>query len=277
MDEHPRRIRHPEGFAPGVTPITRIGAARDDTGMDFDMVVMRPGEVIEETCALETAWLLLSGEAALAWTASGLPGSAATVRRDSIFDEDPIALHLPVGTHARVEARSDVEWARFRTANDAAFPATLFTHDNLLESEDRDKGLWGDAAWRIVRTIFDTRNRPTARLVLGEVINFPGRWSSYPPHHHPHPEIYHYRFTAPQGYGHGELGDEVLKVRAHDTVLILDGDDHSQVAAPGYGMYYIWAIRHLDGNPYVAPEFTAEHRWMKVPGATMPRIGRRNG
>ena len=207
MDPHPRRIRHPEGFGPGVTPITRSGVARDDTGMDFDIVVMRPGDVIEETSGLETAWLLLSGEAGLAWT-----GGAATVRRDSIFDEDPIALHLPAGTHARVEALSAVEWARFRTENDAAFPATLFDGSNLLESEDRDKGLWDDAAWRIVRTIFDTRNRPTARLVLGEVINFPGRWSSYPPHHHPHPEIYHYRFTAPQGYGHGELGDEVLKV-----------------------------------------------------------------
>jgi 5-deoxy-glucuronate isomerase len=68
----------------------------------------------------------------------------------------------------------------------------------------------------------------------------------------------------------------VLKVRARDTLLILDGQDHSQVAAPGYGMYYIWVIRHLPGNPYVAPEFTPEHRWMKAPGAPMPRIGRRS-
>lgn len=272
MVPHPRHLRHPEGFPHGVTTITQSGASRDDTGMDFDIVVMRPGEVIEETSGLETAWLLLSGSAVLAWE-----GETAVVRRDSIFDEDPIALHLPAGKGARVEARSDVEWARIRTPNDATFPATLFTRENLVQSEDRDKGLWEDAAWRIVRTIFDTRNRPTARLVLGEVINFPGRWSSYPPHHHPHPEIYHYRFTAPQGYGHGELGDDVLKVHANDTLLILDSQDHSQVAAPGYGMYYIWAIRHLDDNPYVAPEFTAEHRWLKVPGAPMPRIGRRIG
>jgi 5-deoxy-glucuronate isomerase len=176
MDEHPRRIRHPEGFPPGVTSITRIGAGPDDTGVQFDILVMRPGEVIEETSSLETAWLLLSGEAGLDWT-----GASARVHRDSIFDDDPVALHLPAGTAVRVEARSDVEWARFRTANDAAFPATLFGRDNLLESEHRDKGLWNDAAYRVVRTIFDTRNRPTAMLVLGEVINFPGRWSSYPP------------------------------------------------------------------------------------------------
>ena len=46
--DHPRRIRHPGGFAPGVTSITRIGDARDDTGMAFDIVVLRPGEVLED-------------------------------------------------------------------------------------------------------------------------------------------------------------------------------------------------------------------------------------
>ena len=85
--------------------------------------------------------------------------------------------------------------------------------------------------------------------VLGEVVTMPGRWSSYPPHHHPQPEIYHYRFTRPQGYGHAELGDDVLKVKQFDTVKIFDGNDHAQCAAPGYGMYYSWVIRHLPDNP----------------------------
>ncbi len=54
----------------------------------------------------------------------------------------------------------------------------------------------------------------------------------------------------------------MLKVRHFDTVKILDEVDHSQCAAPGYAMYYVWAIRHLPGNPYTVPEFTPEHRWM---------------
>ena len=97
--------------------------------------------------------------------------------------------------------------------------------------------------------------------MLGEVVNLPGDWSSYPPHHHAQPEIYHYRFTAPQGYGHAELGDEVFKIRQYDTLKIPAGLDHAQCAAPGYGMYYSWVIRHLPGRPYTAPEFTAEHAW----------------
>ena len=106
-----------------------------------------------------------------------------------------------------------------------------------------------------------TTSPKDVELVLGEVVTLPGRWSSYPPHHHPQPEIYHYRFTEPQGYGHAELGETVLKVRHGDTVKIADGFDHAQAAAPGYGMYYAWVIRHLPGNPYTVPEFTEAHRW----------------
>jgi 5-deoxy-glucuronate isomerase len=116
-----------------------------------------------------------------------------------------------------------------------------------------------------VRLIFDDSNRPEANLVLGEVVNYPGRWSSYPPHHHPQAEIYHYRFTLPQGYGHAELGDEVYKVRSYDTIKILDGVSHAQVSAPGYGMYYIWVVRHRPGNRYTGFRFAEEHRWVLDP------------
>jgi 5-deoxy-glucuronate isomerase len=122
-----------------------------------------------------------------------------------------------------------------------------------------------DACLRNVRLIFDRAARPEANLVVGEVVNYPGRWSSYPPHHHDQPEIYHYRFTDPRGYGHAELGDTVLKVRTGDTVFIPPGLDHAQVSAPGYGMYYLWTIRHLPGNPYTGFTFNEDHRWTLDP------------
>ena len=100
------------------------------------------------------------------------------------------------------------------------------------------------------------------------MITFPGKWSSYPPHHHPQPEIYHYRFTEPQGFGFGQSGDQqghpnVVTITQNDTLKILNDLVHAQVAAPGYGMYYIWVIRHLDDDPYTVPEFNAEHAWTK--------------
>ena len=120
-----------------------------------------------------------------------------------------------------------------------------------VADERRGEGQVGGRCLRLVRTIFDARNSPPeVRLVLGEVVTLPGGWSSYPPHHHPQPEIYHYRFTHPQGFGHAEHGDDVFKVRQYDTIRIRAGNDHAQVAAPGYGMYYAWVIRHLPGKPY---------------------------
>ena len=57
----------------------------------------------------------------------------------------------------------------------------------------------------------------------------------------------------------------MFKVRQHDTLKILARQDHAQVAAPGYGMYYLWIVRHLAGDPYTGFEFSPEHTWMLDP------------
>lgn len=260
---HPHLIRNPEGFAPdGYTYITLIGENQADTGMEFGVYRALDGERIQAHAVREGALLLLKGEVAFRLPTKQGGVNKVVVRRDSIFDEDPVCLHYPKGFSIDFEALTDIELIYVGVENDASFDAVLFDGTNMLESEHRGRGQLDDTAYRIVRTIFDIRNRPQCKLVLGEVVNFPGRWSSYPPHHHPQPEIYHYRFDKPQGYGHGELGDEVLKIRHFDTLKILDERDHSQCAAPGYAMYYVWVIRHLPGQPYTVPEFTAEHRWM---------------
>jgi len=257
---HPRHIRNADGFPWGWTPITGAGTGRTDTGIDFGVLRLRTGEEFTGDATLEEALLLMDGAVTFSFD-----GRSIRAARGSLFDEDPHALHHGPGATVTVRAETDAELVVCRTHSDRAFPTVLYDPASMLESEHRDKGRLDDASYRIVRTIFDGRNRPEGNLVLGEVINFPGRWSSYPPHHHPQPEIYHYRFTDPRGYGHGELGEEVIKVRPFDTVEILDLQDHSQVAAPGYGMFYVWVIRHLPGEPYTVPEFTADHTWLKEP------------
>ncbi|MFH1530061.1 MAG: 5-deoxy-glucuronate isomerase [Pseudomonadota bacterium] len=256
---HQRHIQHRGGFPWGWTPITGAGTGRSDTGMDFGVLRLRAGEEHPGDDTLEEAFLLMDGAAIFRFD-----GRQVGAERRSLFDEDPHALHHGPGATISVRAETDVELVICRTTCPRVFPTVLYDPDSILESEHRDKGRLDDTSHRIVRTIFDGRNRPEANLVLGEVITFPGRWSSYPPHHHPQPEIYHYRFTDPRGYGHAELGEDVLKVRPFDTLEILDLHDHSQVAAPGYGMFYVWAIRHLPGQPYTAPEFTAAHTWLQA-------------
>jgi len=189
------------------------------------------------------------------------------LERGSLFDDAPSCVHLPAGAELIFECHAATEFTVYRSANGKPFEPRIFLPADTVD-EPRGKGQVDGACLRLVRTIFDRNNSDAnAELVLGEVITLPGRWSSYPPHHHAQPEIYHYRFAQPQGYGHAELGDAVYKVRNYDTIRILAGRDHAQCAAPGYAMYYSWVIRHLDGNPYTVPEFTAEHRWTMEPGA----------
>jgi 5-deoxy-glucuronate isomerase len=124
-----------------------------------------------------------------------------------------------------------------------------------------------ETSTRIVRTIIEDPRAPWSNLVLGEVITFPGKWSSYPPHHHPQPEIYHYRFAPSGGFGFAAIGDEGCVVRNRDTILIPPHAVHPQTAAPGYAMFYIWVIRHLDGDRYGVPTFVPEHSWVTDPAA----------
>ena len=58
-----------------------------------------------------------------------------------------------------------------------------------------------------------------------------------------------------------------MKLRQNDTVKILNSVTHPQITAPGYAMYYLWVIRHLDGNPYITPTFVPEHLWVTDPNA----------
>lgn len=249
-----------DGFAEGLSWITGVG---DPDGAGIALGVLKlGGGGWSEVVPSETAFLLMSGEL------RARVGEAETsVRRGSLFDDPPGAIHVAAGSEVSFECAGPVELTVYRTASTRAF-AALLVGPASVRSEARGRGLVRDGALRIVRTILDVESTdPTAEIVLGEVVTLPGRWSSYPPHHHPQPEIYHYRFDDPRGYGHAELGEAVLKVRHGDTVKIAGGLDHSQCAAPGYAMYYSWVIRHLPGERYVEPTFSPEHSWVMQPGA----------
>lgn len=253
---------HRKGFSAGFTAITRRDDADNPSAIGLGVLCLAPGEKYELTPDGETAWLLMSG------SISGHAGPVGfALQRSSLFDESASCIHVAAKTRVTIEALATTELTVYECANPRPFAPRVFRPGDV-PNEPRGRGQVGDRALRYVRTIFDARNSPPeVELVLGEVVTFPGGWSSYPPHHHPQHEIYHYRFTEPQGYGHAELGENVVKVRQYDTVKIPAGLDHAQCAAPGYGMYYSWVIRHLPGKPYTVPEFTAEHAWTMQPGA----------
>ncbi|BBM89840.1 5-deoxy-glucuronate isomerase [Spirochaetota bacterium] len=256
---------HRNGFSIGYTPITTLTDITYPTGIELGVLKLQKGNTFSEKTTLETAYLLMHG--CLKITTHDDETKTHHFNRTSLFNEAPSCIHLSTQKTITLIAESDIELTVYKTTNPTPFP-NHFYDPSATRNEHRGKGLVGDTSYRFVRTIFDKRNAPPeALLVLGEVITFPGRWSSYPPHHHTQPEIYHYRFDKPAGYGHSEWGENVFLVKAYDTVKIVDGVDHAQCAAPGYAMYYSWVIRHLPDDPYLTPTFTQAHDWTQQTGA----------
>jgi 5-deoxy-glucuronate isomerase len=249
------------GFPAGYTPLSEVGGRHPEMGMDFGILRLQPGRKHVLEPGRERACLLLGGEVDLQWE-----GGTATASRRNVFDDEPWCLHVPATGRVTITARSAAEVSLHGADNPRSFPAKLYKPSEV-RSEQRGKGTMRETSTRIVRTIFDDTNAPQANLVLGEAVTFPGKWSSYPPHHHPQPEIYHYRLLPENGFGLAMIGPRGYVLRQNDTAYITGGDDHPQTAAPGYALYYLWAIRHLDGNRYGAPEFTREHAWVMDPGA----------
>jgi hypothetical protein len=77
-------------------------------------------------------------------------------------------------------------------------------------------------------------------------------------------DFFKYRFFPRGGFGYCGQGSEVHRVQDGDTAAIPPNIAHSQVAAPGYTMIYVWAIRHLEGDRFGGDSriFEPEHTWV---------------
>lgn len=226
-------------------------------GMHIEILRLPAGKTVhifsEE---MESALLLLGGEVVFSWE-----GRKEAAARRSLFSERAWCLHIGRGTKAEITAKSDAELLIQRADNERCFPARLYRpEDNRLEHARYD--VWDTTAKRDIVTLFDYQNAPYSNLVLGEIFHYPGRWSSYPPHSHPQPEVYYYRFDKPQGFGACFIGDEAYKIRQGSYAAIPGGLCHPQVVAPGYRMYYVWMIRHLPGNPWTDRIDDPDHSWI---------------
>ena len=227
----------------------------NQTMMSFDVLILEEHDTYTiETNNQETAVLLIQGS-----TTCTFHNEAYVAERKNWIKENPVVFHLSKEEHLHIKSNTPSRFAIIKTNNSESFPSKIYNRKDI-QTEHRGKDILQGTCYRHVRLAFDqTITHPNANLVLGEVLNFPGCWSSYPPHHHPQPEIYYYEFDPHQGYGHGELGEQVYKIKDKDLLMITDNRDHSQTAAPGYHLYYIWAIRHLENNPYKGFTFTKPH------------------
>lgn len=227
-------------------------------GMDVGLLVLEAGESWTKPAdGREAACLLLEGSVNFHWEGQSVSAS----RRDPFLDE-AFCLHVPCNIGFTVTANKHSELYFQAAENSVVFESRLYTPQDVMVQHAGDKNELMGAMRRDIKTFFDYESQPKSKMVLGEVLNFPGKWSSYPPHHHPQPEVYFHRFDKPLGFGASFGNGEVYISRNNGLTVITDGF-HSQTAAPGYSMCYMWGIRHQEGNPWQKTRIDDPgHEWL---------------
>jgi 5-deoxy-glucuronate isomerase len=244
-----------------------LAAGRETAHIDLSLAALAAGEVLDLQAGPERAAVILSGrvDATAGETALGIAGG-----RSSVFEAPGHTVYAPAGVPLRlqaVDAPAQVAVTAAAASADGGSARIIGPGDQRIA--DVGKGNWS----RTVRTILGPEHR-ASRLLVGETINPPGSWSSYPPHRHDRhdpprevnlEEVYMFRVGPPGGFGiqilYDENGhEEAFLVRDDDTAAIRSGF-HPVVAASGYSLYYLWVMAG-DGRemmPYLDPA----HVWLQ--------------
>lgn len=259
------RIHQPGPWVRGINKVVDINGPHRDYLMDFEILNMKTGDTYKNSESYERVYLLINGKLELKFE-----DRVEIIDRPNYYDHLPYALQLAPDTEVIITCLEDAEVSIWKTENDIIKHNILRTPKDV-RVERRGVGVMDEAGARTVRTIIDKSIDESSNFVIGEDMHYPGKWSGFPSHWHPQPEIYFYKFhpAEKEGFGLIRLGDDAKLIQENDTILIEPGLVHPQVGAPAYAMYYIWTIRHLEGNPYIKPVFLEEYDWCEKSDAVM--------
>jgi len=238
--------------------------------MDVGVLVLEAGQSWDFCDAeKEIALMILEGDVCFE-----AEGKSLCDMRTNPYEDLPFGVLFAKGHKMHLSTKNGCEIYVQKSLNDRDYETCFYPKDSI-DLAVTGEGILDDTMHRKVRTMFDYYNAPFSNMVLGDVVNKPGRWSGYIPHLHEQPEAYFYRFDKPQGFGAGFEGENVYKIKNNSLLMINSNMEHPQVAAPGYAMMTVWGIRHLDGNPWVRAASCVEpeeHKWMREEGATFSNI-----
>ncbi|MDR7434140.1 MAG: 5-deoxy-glucuronate isomerase [Armatimonadota bacterium] len=193
-------------------------------------------------------------------------GFSAPLRRKSVFSEKASAVYLPPGVPFTVHARGSSQLV-LASAPAHTGPMPTIIGPDAVRVREVGRENWQREVHDIVSMDF-----PAERLLVGETYNPPGNWSSYPPHKHDMDrgeeetameEAYLFRIDPPHGFGlqclySGDGREEVYIVRNLSAVAL--SGYHPVVAAPGYRLYYLWAM--AGRRRKLIPHIEEAHAWI---------------
>ncbi|MCM8818077.1 MAG: 5-deoxy-glucuronate isomerase [Candidatus Omnitrophica bacterium] len=185
------------------------------------------------------------------------------MKRKNVFEEPPCAVYLPPFFEFSIEFEKKTEICI------VGCPGRGIGKPKFLNSKEVKFRRVGKETY--FRNIIDIvpETFPAEKIILGETINDPGNWSSYPPHRHDRnnppdenalEELYFFKITPSTGFGYIRIFDEsqdnIFLIKNNVLVTIPKGY-HPVCVAPEHQIYYLWALagekRSL--KPYTHPDF----------------------
>jgi len=271
-------------FIPGNlldTGLTTVRTADTDADelIDFHLWRAQAGEEIQiETEGKEFGLIVLSG---LVDIACGQEVFRELGGRANVFSAPATGVWAPPNITVTIKALSACEVALAGAPSTAEEGPVLVTPSQVVRKQ---VGNWN---WvRDVYTVIGDNVPHAQRLVIGETINLPGNWSSYPPHKHTEDnypfevrmeEVYHFRVNPPQGFGIQVLYNDDMSIKeayiVQDTdTVVIPAAYHPVAAAPGYQVYYLWILAAYTDRR-MKPRDDPRHAWVQAAGQMARGMG----
>jgi 5-deoxy-glucuronate isomerase len=244
--------------------------------LEFGRLLLEPGQQYDlEADGREKAICLLSGVCqAEVRSSKSEPRIFQLGPRADAFDPSPWCLYSPRQAGVTVTALKGACQLAISFSD-----APRDTQPALITPKETKIARPGAANWR--RDVYTLLGADVdcCRLLVGETLNLPGNWSSYPPHKHdvlnppsesPMEEVYFFLVKPPTGFAvqivytgddDPEPFEEVYLLHDGDTVVLPKGY-HPVASAPGYTLYYFWALAGEERR-YGAWSDDPKHAWLR--------------
>jgi 5-deoxy-glucuronate isomerase len=166
--------------------------------------------------------------------------------RFSLSERD--SAYIPRDSSISLQTKSSADIAEFFAEVGGRYPLRVVPYAEVKDDKSLHFTAGGAATTRDLNILIG-KNVQAGRLLAGLTISEPGNWTSWPPHEHSAmlEEMYVYTYMPPPAFGvqfvytNSEEPELAAIVRDGDVVLMPKGY-HPNVAAPGHGIGFIWAM-----------------------------------
>ncbi len=218
--------------------------------LDLNLIVLGNGETCEgKTGNREVLAVILGGKGTFV---AGDKKFENVGGRPNVFSGKPHSVYLPCETNYSIIAQGALQVAL------VSAPSELKVAPYVIGPERVATGVWGAANfsrnYHQILTLASQPDLPAQRLIVGETFTPSGNWSTFPPHRHEkddlpreayHEELYFFKVNPPEGFGISRFYNNEVDagyIVRDNTILMAPNGYHTDVSAPGYMTYYLWAL-----------------------------------